>query len=218
MTFSTLLIDLDDTLYPSDSGLWGVIRNRMSDYMLEKLKFPRDKIPEMRQYYFDTYGTTLRGLQHELDVNTDDFLSFVHDLPLDQYLSPDPNLKEMLLSLPQRRWVFTNADAFHAQRVLTALALEGCFDGIIDVRSLNFLCKPDEAAYLEALKIVGNEHPQHAVMFDDSIRNLEPAHRLGIFTVLVGKNENHPAIDRSICSLHDLPMVMPELWDHRSHG
>jgi pyrimidine 5'-nucleotidase len=218
MPFSTLLIDLDDTLYPSDSGLWYAIRNRMNDYMLERLKFPKEEIPEIRQRYLETFGTTLRGLQHEFDIDTNDFLSYVHDLPLEKFLSPDPGLREILLSLPQQRWIFTNADKFHAQRVLAALRLDGCFNGIIDVRSLNFLCKPDEAAYLLALKIIGVENPQHTVMFDDSIRNLNPAHKLGLFTVLVGKMEDHLGIDRSLVSMHDLPEVMPELWDQRSPG
>jgi putative hydrolase of the HAD superfamily len=218
MHFKTLLIDLDDTLYPSDSGLWFAIRSRMNDYMVERLKFPKEYISEIRQRYLETYGTTLRGLQHEFDIDADDFLSFVHDLPLDQYLSPNPNLRKMLLSLPQKRWIFTNADTFHAQRVLAVLRLDDCFDGIIDIRALNFLCKPDEAAYLKALQIIAVENTQHTVMFDDSLRNLLPAQKLGFFTVLVGPEEDHPDVDLSLPSLLDLPEVMPELWDQRSFG
>lgn len=213
MHFSLLLIDLDDTIYPSDSGLWFAIRERMNKYMLECLHFTEEEAPRIRQQYFETYGTTLRGLQQEYHIDTDDFLTYVHDLPLDQYLSPDPKLREILLSLPQKLWIFTNADASHARRVLSILDLYDCFDGIIDVRSLSFLCKPDKAAYTEALKIIGSENPKQCVMFDDSIRNLSPAHNLGIFTVLVGKLEDHPDVDRSLMSLLDLPLIMPELWD-----
>jgi putative hydrolase of the HAD superfamily len=218
MHFKTLLIDLDDTLYPSDSGLWFAIRSRMNDYMVERLNFPKENISEIRQRYLETYGTTLLGLQQEFDIDAEDFLSFVHDLPLDQYLSPNPNLRKMLLSLPQKRWIFTNADTSHAQRVLAVLRLDDCFDGIIDIRALNFLCKPDEAAYLKALQIIAVETTQNTVMFDDSLRNLLPAHKLGFFTVLVGKKEDHPDVDRSLPSLLDLPEVMPELWDQRSFG
>lgn len=213
MVFKTLLIDLDDTLYPSDSGLWLAIRERMSDYMLQRLHFSWEEIPDLRQRYMETYGTTLRGLQQECDVDTEDFLSYVHDLPLHQYISPNPGLREILLSLPQERWIFTNADTSHAQKVLSILLLQDCFNGIIDVRALDFLCKPDEAAYLKALKIIGVENPHHSVMFDDSLRNLTPAHRLGFFTVLVGKKKDHPDVDRSLISLLDLPEVIPELWE-----
>jgi len=216
MNFTTLLIDLDDTVYPADSGLWFAIRGRMNDYMLERLQFKPEIISQLRQQYLETYGTTLRGLQQEYNIDTEEYLSYVHKLPLDQYLTPNPMLRNVLLSLPQERWIFTNADASHAQRVLSVLRLDGCFDGIIDVRSLNFLCKPDEEAYKKALEIIGDENPQHCVMFDDSLRNLLPAHKLGIFTVLVGTSDEHPGVDRSLSSLLDLPEIMPELWDVRT--
>jgi pyrimidine 5'-nucleotidase len=179
MRFSTLVFDLDDTLYPSDSGLWEAIRTRMNDYMYERLNFPLEKIPEMRQHFLDTYGTTLRGLQNEFDVDTDDFLSYVHDLPLEEYISPDPELRQLLLSLSQPRWIFTNADRFHAQRVLAKLNLDACFSGIVDVRSLNFLCKPDKAAYLMAMKIIGIENTGSTILFDDAIATLHRQKELG---------------------------------------
>jgi pyrimidine 5'-nucleotidase len=212
MCFSTLIFDLDDTLYPSYSGLWDAIRERMNEYMFERLKIPFEEIPHIRQRLLDTYGTTLRGLQHEFEVDTDDFLSYVHDLPLEEYISPNPELRQILLSLPQERWIFTNADSFHAKRVLAVLKLEDCFKGIIDIRSLNFLCKPDKAAYVMAMKIMGNENPQESILFDDSIRNLAPARELGFFTFLIGKKESHPSVDKSLLSLNDLPQEMPELW------
>jgi pyrimidine 5'-nucleotidase len=213
MHFATLLFDLDDTLYPSTAGLWHAIRKRMSDYMYEILKLPLEKIPEMRQYYLETYGTTLRGLQHDYKIDADDYLAYVHDLPLDEYIDPDPELRDILLSLPQQRWIFTNADAAHAKRVLAVIGLQDCFQGIIDVRTMNFICKPDQEAYLYALNITQEVNPAKCVIFDDSIRNLNPANELGFFTVLVGKIENQHQADRMILSLHDLHDTIPELWD-----
>ncbi len=69
MTYSTLFFDLDDTLYPANSGLWLEIRSRMEQYMHERLGLPEDKIPELRQIYLEKYGTTLRGLQHEFQID-----------------------------------------------------------------------------------------------------------------------------------------------------
>jgi hypothetical protein len=38
---------------------------------------------------------------------------------------------------------------------------------------------------------------------------------MGFFTILVGDESNTIAADRAIHRLHDLPQVMPELWqDH----
>jgi putative hydrolase of the HAD superfamily len=212
MYFSTLYFDLDDTLYPPSSGLWDAIRHRMNEYMQRLIDLPVDDIVKLRQSYLEKYGTTLRGLQAHYDVDADEYLSFVHDLPLEKYIQPDPALRTLLLSLPQRRWIFTNSDANHANRVLNILGISDCFEGIIDIRSIDFDCKPDKIAYQKALTLTSNVDPSQCVIFDDALRNLSPARELGFFTVLVGKNGKEASVDRTISSLHDLKNSIPELW------
>jgi hypothetical protein len=82
MNYSTIFFDLDDTLYPKTSGLWGAIRERMGVFMVERLGLPAEEVPIIRKTYFETYGTTLRGLQIHYHVNSDEYLSYVHDLHL----------------------------------------------------------------------------------------------------------------------------------------
>ncbi len=214
MRYSTIFFDLDDTLYPSTNGLWEAIRERMNRFMEERLNLPADEITELRRYYFIKYGTTLRGLQFHHDVDADEFLAFVHDLPLISFLAPDPALRTLVQSLPQKKWIFTNADAAHAQRVLELLWVGDCFDGIIDVRANNFFCKPQPEAYLSALAHAGDPDPAQCVFLDDSPRNLAPATQLGFYTVLVGASEPDPAARCAILSIHDLPRQLPELWNH----
>ncbi len=62
MRFSTIFFDLDDTLYPSSSGLWKAIKERMNIYMRDMLHIPEDEVPALREQYYKMYGTTLRGL------------------------------------------------------------------------------------------------------------------------------------------------------------
>ena len=120
----------------------------------------------------------------------------------------------MLLSLPQQRWIFTNADADHARRVLATLGLVDCFQGIIDVRAIEFACKPEEIAYQRALALVGNPAPGQCVLLEDSATNLAPAHQIGFTTVLISQNgDSHPAVDFTIPNLLALPQVMPCLWE-----
>jgi putative hydrolase of the HAD superfamily len=88
MSYTTLFFDLDDTLYSPKNGLWLAIRERMGEYMAERLGLPRDEIPAIRHLYYTTYGTTLRGLQRHYQVDSDDYLAYVHDLPLERYLQP----------------------------------------------------------------------------------------------------------------------------------
>jgi putative hydrolase of the HAD superfamily len=188
MPFTTLFFDLDDTIYPNSTGLWEAIRSRMGQYMHERLGLPVDQVPALRRRYFITYGTTLRGLQIHYHVNADDYLAYVHDLPLTEYLQSAPELRRLVLSLPQRRWIFTNADDQHARRVLDVLGLTDCFEGIIDVRAIEFACKPELAAYERALAIAGNPCAHECVLIDDSPVNLAPARRMGFTTVLVRQN------------------------------
>lgn len=220
MTFTTLFFDLDDTLYPASTGLWLAIRQRMSRYMIEKLGFDPAEVEHVRQEYFTTYGTTLRGLlaHYPERVHAADFLAYVHDLPLPDYLQPNAALRPLLLGLPQRRWIFTNADAAHAQRVMAFLGVSDCFAGIADITALGFNCKPTGAAYQKALELAGETDPRRCVLLDDAPRNLAPAHELGFFTVLVGTREAHPAASLSISRLEDLPHSLPELWKGNGHG
>jgi putative hydrolase of the HAD superfamily len=213
MPFTTLLFDLDDTLYPPGNGLWAAIRERMGQYMIERIGLPAEEVPTIRQRYYQTYGTTLRGLlaNYPDRVNADDYLAYVHDLPLEDYIQPDPKLRQLLLTFPQQRWIFTNADANHARRVLNVLGLRDCFAGIVDVRGLGLACKPDPQAYRRALAIVGEPNPACCVLLDDAVHNLAPAHSLGFTTVLVGTTDAHPVADYSIASLYELPNALPEL-------
>jgi pyrimidine 5'-nucleotidase len=212
--YSTIFFDLDDTLYPPENGVWAAIRERMNLYMLEQLHLPAEDIPVLRRQYYEAYGTTLRGLQLHNSVDANDFLAYVHDLPIRQMVVPDAALREMIVSLPQHKYIFTNADAAHARRILDALGMQDCFDGIIDLNALDFACKPQPDAYQIALNLAGETLPQRCVYLDDAVRNLAPAREQGIFTILVGQEQPHDAADRVMLRPHDLRRVLPELWEN----
>jgi pyrimidine 5'-nucleotidase len=190
----------------------------MNVYMRKFIDRPIPEIVSIRQEYLEKYGTTLRGLQAHYEVDVDEYLAFVHDLPLEKFILPDPGLRTLILSLPQRRWIFTNADYNHAHRVLEILDLADCFDGIIDIRAVDFACKPDKTAYLRALSIAGDYDPARCVIFDDAVRNLAPAREMGFYTILVGKNGAEPRVDRVISSIHELRSNLPELWEKDSQS
>jgi putative hydrolase of the HAD superfamily len=213
MPFTTIFCDLDDTLYPSGNGLWEAIGQRMNRFMVERVKLPEDQVPSIRRHYYQTYGTTLRGLQIHHAVDADEYLAYVHDLDLEQFLHPDACLRDMLFNLPQKIWIFTNADAAHAGRVVAVLGLENCFEGIIDVRSIQFACKPENLAYERALALAGNPLPAQCILLDDSAVNLVPAFDMGLSTVWINQNgSSHPSAVHTLSKLIDLRDVMPELW------
>jgi putative hydrolase of the HAD superfamily len=185
----------------------------MNRYMVERVGLPEAEVPLLRRHYFETYGTTLRGLQRHYKVDSDDYLAFVHDIRLRNYLQPEPELRRLLLSLPQRRWVFTNADSDHAERVLTILGLVECFSGIIDIKAMDFACKPETEAYQRALFLSGSPAPEECVLIDDTSVNLKAARDLGMMTILVSSDANeHPASTYVIPNLDVLRRTAPILW------
>lgn len=208
----TIFFDLDDTLYPNETGLWQAIRRRIDLYMKEKLGLPDQEISRLRRLYFEKYGTTLRGLQIHRHIDPADYLAYVHNLPLQDYLFPNPQLRQLLMSLPQRRWIFTNADAAHAKRVLTALDLLDCFHGIIDVYAVGFASKPEREAFEKAMQIAGETDPRRCMLIDDSPRNLAAAQRMGFDAILVGSADLTTNSILRIPDLLSLRTAAPELW------
>ncbi len=211
MSITTFFVDLDDTVYPASSGIWSFIRQRMAQYMHDRLGLSWEEIPLLRRTYFETYGTTMRGLQACFGIDEEDFLMYVHDVPVEATLAPDPQLREILSSYPQRKIIFTNADRRHAERVLKALAIRECFEEIIDIHVISPACKPQPGAYLAALRFAGETDASRCAIFEDSIRNLEPAREMGFCTVLVGSSAPEPSACYSIASLKDLPQIMSPL-------
>ncbi|PKO03151.1 MAG: pyrimidine 5'-nucleotidase [Chloroflexi bacterium HGW-Chloroflexi-5] len=208
MRFETLFFDLDDTLYSSTSGIWEAIGNRMVQYMVTKLEIPEVTAPVERERLFHTHGTTMRGLVAEYHIEEVDFLEYVHDISIEQFLSPNFALRNMLESYPQRKVIFTNADTGHAIRVLESLGVKDLFEQIIDIRSITPWCKPQPEAFAKALSLASIKNPKNCVMIDDALRNLVTAHDMGLFTIQVGVQEVIQPVDAAILSIEELPKVL----------
>ena len=184
-----LVFDLDETLYPRQAGLMQEIGVRILRYLIERLGLPEDRARELKQYYYQQYGTTLRGLIIERpDVDAEDYLHFVHDIQLSDYIGPNPALGDMLRSIPLTKVIFTNSTIEHVQKVLVTLGITDQFSTVIDVRSVDFVSKPDPRAYqriLDLLPARGDE----CILIEDSARNLRPAKVLGMRTILVDSSD-----------------------------
>lgn len=179
-----LLFDLDETLYSAETGLWPVIGDRITLYIQERLGFGLEDARALRARYAREYGVTLTGLRAHHGVDADDYLDYVHRVPIDEYLRPDAALNGMLARLPLPKAILTNADAAHARRVLEALGITRHFSDIVDIRSLEFNHKPQPQAYQRAAARLG-VRPAECVFMDDLAHNLAPASALGMVTVLV---------------------------------
>lgn len=211
MRFRVLFLDLDDTLYPSSSGVWQAIGERINDYIEVRLGIPRPQVAALRDRYFRTYGTTLNGLLRHHGVDPHDYLDYVHDLALEERLAPDRELRALLERLPQKRVVFTNASRGHAERVLAALDIRPAIDQVVDILALEMVNKPRPESYQRAMALAGEADARACVVVDDSPANLQAAAALGMTAVRVGPPGADGAEPLRIDRIGDLLRAVPDL-------
>jgi putative hydrolase of the HAD superfamily len=209
--FEYILFDLDETLYPKEAGLMPVLSARMLQYMSHKLGLPADDVAVKRRSYYQKYGTTLRGLMEEYRVDPAEFLAYVHDVNLKDYLAASPPLNHMLSEIPLSKVIFTNADVAHAERVLNILQVRLHFEQIIDISSTGYKNKPDPLAYHRALALLGVPG-ECCIMVEDTPRNLMPAKDLGMTTILVdGDGSLSLGIDYTVPTIFHVGQVVKNL-------
>lgn len=206
-----LLIDLDDTLYQPETGVWEAISVRIGQFIKERVHLSEEEIRPLRKRLYTEYGTTLRGLSTEFAIDKMDYLEYVHALPLEDYLAPDPDMRRMFKSLPNQKFIFTNADRHHASRVLGALGLEGIFDGIIDVLDMDPYCKPMPESFKIAMQAAGQPDPAKYILVDDRLVNIKAALNLGFGALWLKYDQPENDGIPCISSLVDLPAAIPSI-------
>jgi putative hydrolase of the HAD superfamily len=189
-----VLFDLDETMYPTETGIMDLIGDRINEYMSLRLGIDPEDVARMRRSYYEQYGTTGRGLYLHHDIDVGDYFEFVHDLPVEDILQPDARLDQMLEGLQAEKIIFTNATAAHAWRVLRALQVDKHFERIVDIESVDYVPKPDARAYRQAVQLL-QVRSEQCLLVDDRLRNLQPGRELGMTTVLVGTDEQGDGAD-----------------------
>jgi putative hydrolase of the HAD superfamily len=198
------VFDMDDTLYPRDQGLMPLVQARINAYVVEAVGLDPDSAGVLQRQFLDEHGTTLAGLMANYTIEPEHFLHDVHDVPMDA-LEPNPALRDELLRLPGRRFVFTNGAREYAGRVLDRLGVTDCFDGVFAIEDADLTPKPAPSTYRRMIQRFGFE-PRSAAFFEDTPRNLEAAKALGMATILIGDGHGKPLGDH-------IDHVAPDLLD-----
>lgn len=183
------MFDLDETLYPIGNPSIKKITDRMNEYIVKTVNVPDLEVKSFRESLFKKYGTTGKGLVSEYGINLQDFLRYVHAVDLSLDMEPDPEVRRMLDRIRLPKYVFTNADRFHATRVLKQVNLLDCFDGIIDVLDVQPYCKPEQEAFEKALFMIGMDSGDEVIFLDDNPLNVDQARELGMFAIQVGSRK-----------------------------
>ncbi|KAL7601657.1 hypothetical protein Lser_V15G26141 [Lactuca serriola] len=239
--YECLLFDMDDTLYPMSLGLNSACRKNIEEFMLTHLNIDECEVPTMCLDLYREHGTTMAGLKAlGYKFDDDEFHALVHGTLPYHTLKPDLVLRNILLSMPQRKIIFTNADKAHAAQVLSRMCLEDCFEGVICFETLNnnpveepqsmkcsinetddinrlssatrIICKPALESF-QAAAIIANIDPNKTIFFDDSIRNIATGKAAGFHTVIVGRSSLVPGADHALRSIHNMREALPELWE-----
>jgi putative hydrolase of the HAD superfamily len=177
------VFDLDNTLYPRACNLWAEIDRNITRYVMDVTRLDFEAARSLQKGYYRDFGTTLNGLMQRHSIDPDHFLRAVHAIDYSPVLA-HPELVAAIATLPGRKFILTNADTGHAEAVLARLGCPHLFDGVFDIKAMNYVPKPNEAAYAGFLLRHGID-PTRAAMFDDLEKNLVVPHANGMATVQV---------------------------------
>lgn len=208
--FKAILFDLDNTLYSEKCGVFDLIDQRMNEWLTSRLQVSLEEVDQFRNRYFMKYGTTLRGLMLHHDVEPREFLDFVHDVPVHDFLSADLELRRTLEEIHSRRIIFTNSDLKHARRILDALGVGDLFEKVFDIEAMHYIPKPNPESYQLALEYLKVD-PTECLLIDDMERNLVPARALGMSTILIGDGKTSEESAHTISNIKELSGILHQI-------
>ena len=207
------IFDLDNTLYSGQTQVFSEVDKKMSAFISEKMNVDLVKAKEIQKKYFYEYGTTLSGLMKQDGIDPHDFLEFVHDIDI-SWLPKDLKLKDELIKIKEKKFIFTNGSHAHVENVTKQLGIAGLFDGAFDIVDANFVPKPHIEPYRKIIKKF-NIEPTESILIEDIAHNLEQAKNLGMKTcwleneeAFAKKDADKPYIDYKI---KNLPSFLQEI-------
>lgn len=196
----------------------------IAQYMINHLELTRDEANELLEKYYRDYGLAVEGLSRHHKIDTLEYNRQVDDaLPLESILSPDPELRKLLLEINKTKvklWLFTNAYITHGNRVVRLLGVDDAFEGITycDYGQEKIICKPFPEMYEKAMTEAGIEDPKKCFFVDDSEQNCRTAEKLGWTAVFLQEdidtlNPKPQPCQHQISKLEELRGLFPWMFD-----
>lgn len=197
------LFDYDLTLYGSEERyVINSLDHRISKFVQKTVGGDFESAHKIRTDYLERFGTTLAGLMAMNGTDPDEFFDFIHEPEYLTYPKKAPEKLALLKSLDGPRFVFTNGRHDWSEAGMAHMGIDSAIDGVFDLKQLGWIGKPHDSAYekmetwlAQKLPAMGLPMPadkREIVLLEDSLRNLEPAHRRGWTTVFVNPAEESP--------------------------
>jgi pyrimidine and pyridine-specific 5'-nucleotidase len=237
-----LVLDVDDTLFPSSTGLLNQFLPINSEFVRQGLAagdLPDDP-HEIGQRYIAAHGNRVVGLLRDprlngvASVNAESYYQYLDTTMNYSCLSPCPALHTLLATHKLdtvSTALFSNGNRLHVERILQRLHLPlDLFSHVFTAEfgDIRTRFKPDPLPYAIVEAALG-VRPDSIYFVDDSLVNCAHAHSRGWHVALVKEGTSvgvHASIDSisvehmtvripMVNSCLDLPLIWPELFhDH----
>lgn len=190
----TYIFDIDFTLYPFNQSLDDWIGHRITSFIAEKLSIEFDDANRLRNQYYDRYGTSLLGLLAYHNISAREYREFVDEqIPLELVdICHDSIAAVREIDAPV--YALTNGSRVHGERIIRYLGLSDKFIAIRGIDDAGYYGKPWRKGIQKFINEM-NIDTNHAVIFEDSPRNLEIPKAMGMTTVLVGDRPRAAWVD-----------------------
>ena len=183
----TWVFDLDNTLHYASPHIFPHMNRSMTEYVMRHLGLEEIEASALRRRYWLQYGATLLGLMKHHQTDPDHFLHETHQFPeLARMVIREMGLRGLLVRLPGRKVVFSNAPEHYCKAVLDVLGIRDLFDAVFTIEHTGFRPKPDARGF----RTLFRNHrvdPKRSIMVEDSLENLKTARRLGMRTVWIAR-------------------------------
>lgn len=210
MSYSYIIFDLDNTLYPKESGLLKQIDRQIDQFIGDKLRVPETLISDMRYELWRKYGTTLGGLVAHYQIDPDEYINQTYNLvKITDYLKPDCSVIEVLSSLKMKKVVFSNSPLGYVEEVLEVLQIRHFFERVYDIQFCNYLGKPNLSSYCKVLADLGITG-KDCLFVDDTPVNVIGGAIAGMDSILIGDALSEDVKWR-ISYLTELPALIPKI-------
>jgi len=227
---AVFFFDIDNCLYAKSRQVHDHMARLINDYFVTHLDVPAEEATRLHHQYYKDYGLAIEGLSRFHQIDPLDFNHEVDDaLPLDELLSPDPELRSLLQSFDKTKvklWLFTNAHITHGKRVVRLLGIEDLFEGLTycNYAERPLVPKPLPAMFDKAEREAGCTPSTQIYFVDDSWLNCRSSFQRGWVNTVHIVEPQVPEPDEKACKyqishLEELIRLFPELFKRNiAHG
>ncbi|MBI1942154.1 MAG: pyrimidine 5'-nucleotidase [Betaproteobacteria bacterium] len=203
------IFDLDNTLHDARPHIFPSMHAQMNAYLRRHFGLDEEGASAMRRFFWQRYGTTLKGLVRHHGHDPRRFIDETHRFPeLAAMVVGENALRHALARLAGTRLVFSNAPRHYVEGVLRALGVARHFDAVYTIENTRYRPKPA----FEGFRVLLRAHdlqPHRCALVDDALENLRAAKRLGMSTVWVsGEARRAPFVDLRVKSVTELPRLV----------